>query len=415
MERSTSVALALLGLIILTGASEGFASDEGSNLLLNPGAEAGQNGHPSVWFAAQVPADGLRMWQDLEHAHEGRASLAIANTHDYEQPVSNNWAQDVQTVPTGQTVVLAAYIRTENADAANVCVQCWDLEGKNMLAFASTPVFRGSQDWVLARANPIVVPEDTKSIIVRAALTGKGRVWFDDLTLATASAGSQPTSATAPAGEAKVSVDEKLREKVPGRIIQVLPVRKDCMVLSYIPQWSHGNIDNIAVANNDGGVRTLVDWGSIPAAEARREDRRFLLALYSRETTAKPSPGAIQVCEILGDWPERTPWASQPRYAPKPVGESQFEPDEGWKIFDVTSLVRDQAKAGRRNHGVMLRFSREDRSGNKADWSGYAFASRECPREQGQHRPVLLVVEPAKPAGSQPAEASRATDRVSQP
>ena len=43
------------------------------------------------------------------------------------------------------------------------------------------------------------------------------------------------------------------------------------MVLAYLPDWNFGNVDNLGIGNNDGGVRTLIDWPAIPADEARRQ------------------------------------------------------------------------------------------------------------------------------------------------
>ena len=71
----------------------------------------------------------------------------------------------------------------------------------------------------------------------------------------------------------------------------------------------------------------------------------------------------------------------------------QFEPGTGWKLFDVTPIVRVEAKAGKKGHGVLLRFLSEDFAERGADWSGYQFVSREGTGEWARRHPVLLVVE----------------------
>src|SRR6476619_5800547 len=118
------------------------------NLLLNPGAEQGKGDNPSVWERASVPADGLEMKRSTTAVKDGNASLMIANDHKYDKPVANNWMQSLQKVPHGAVLRVAAEIRTRDADSANVCLQCWDITGEKMLAFGSTPVIRGDQDWI---------------------------------------------------------------------------------------------------------------------------------------------------------------------------------------------------------------------------------------------------------------------------
>src|SRR5207248_65742 len=96
--------------------------------------------------------------------------------------------------------------------------------------------------------------------------------------------------------------DRDLARLVRGEIVRQVPVAKDCMVLSYLPKWAHGEVDNLAVANNDGGVRTLVDWWELGRDVATSADRVYL-ALYSRKTTAVGSAGSIQAFPVLDGWP----------------------------------------------------------------------------------------------------------------
>ena len=86
----------------------------------------------------------------------------------------------------------------------------------------------------------------------------------------------------------KANVNPDLVKLVPGSIVRTIPVSKDCMILSYLPDWNFGNVDNLGIGNNDGGVRTLIDWPAIPVDEASSADRRFLIALYSRKTISHP-------------------------------------------------------------------------------------------------------------------------------
>ncbi len=193
------------------------------------------------------------------------------------------------------------------------------------------------------------------------------------------------------------AVDPELAELAEGRVIRAEIVTKDGMILSYIPAWNHGDVDNIGFGNSGGGNRTLIEWKDIPEKEASDPDYQFLIALYSRETFSHPHPGPIHAFEITEDWPERISWQTQPKYDPDPVGTYKFKPGKGWKVFDITPLVRAQSKAGRKNHGVLLRFLSEDFSAGPNDnHSDYRFVSREGTGEWEKRRPVLLVVKANK-------------------
>jgi hypothetical protein len=200
--------------------------------------------------------------------------------------------------------------------------------------------------------------------------------------------------------EQRATVDEELAKLVSDRIIRAVPVSKDGMILSYIPTWDHGDVDNIGLGNNDGGNRALLGWRDLSAAEAGAADHRFLIALYSRETVHHPRPGSIHAFEITQDWPERVSWKTQPRYDADPIGTYEFKPGTGWKVFDITPLVRAQSKAGRKSHGVLLRFLSEDFPSGSAEFdshSDYKCVSREGTGEWENRRPLLLVVKAAKP------------------
>jgi RNA polymerase sigma factor (sigma-70 family) len=191
-----------------------------------------------------------------------------------------------------------------------------------------------------------------------------------------------------------VAIDQDLAKRAPGAIVRGVPVTKDCMILAYLPDQNVGHVDNFGLANNHGGVRVVIDWPGLPADEASVPDHRFILALYSRRTTSHPPAGRIHALELLEDWRELTSWSHMPRHDPEPFATYQFEPGEGWKLFDITPMVREQAKAHRTGHGVLLRFFSEDFSGTS--WSGYDLVSREGAGEWAGRHPVLLIVKDAK-------------------
>jgi hypothetical protein len=158
------------------------------------------------------------------------------------------------------------------------------------------------------------------------------------------------------------------------------------MVLAYMEDWAHGNLDNIGIGNNSGGARLLVEWRQ-PKGELK--GRRFLLALFARGVTL-PADGAadsaaekpkIRILPIHKEWEELTSWKTRPPTPEEPAAEATFQSGEGWKVFDVTPLVRAGAP------GAMVRFAREDLP--PGEGSSYHFVSREG---DALHQPVLLVV-----------------------
>jgi hypothetical protein len=345
---------------------------EPTNFVANGGAEAGKGDQPSLWFQAMIPADELTFRRDTQTAHTGNASLYIENHHRYQETVCNNWAQKLSAAPVGKTLELSGWIKTQDADSVNICLQCWDATEKNMLGFASTPIVRGDSDWQQLTSDPVIVPEGTKVVMVRAALTGLGKVWFDDISV---------TETTEPATK-PMSASEKadLQRQLPGEVLATIPIDRDQMILAYMPDWAYGKVDNLAVANNQGGVRTMFGW---PKIDPNLAGSRFILACYAKD--ARGAAGKIAAYPILGQWDEQTSWQKQPKCASDASAEFEFQPTGGWKTFDITKIV-----SAPEAQGVMLRFKAEDKT--EKDWSGYQFVSREGEKEWSDRRPMLLVV-----------------------
>ncbi len=132
------------------------------------------------WNKAWMPAPGLTMARGDQFGKPW--PLSIENTHEYGFPVANNWSFVVTSFRPNSAVRLSALIRTESAHQANVCVQCWSKSGQ-LVGFVSTVVVTGSSDWQRCHSELLSIPENTDRVMVRAALTGTGKVWFDDVEL----------------------------------------------------------------------------------------------------------------------------------------------------------------------------------------------------------------------------------------
>jgi RNA polymerase sigma factor (sigma-70 family) len=208
---------------------------------------------------------------------------------------------------------------------------------------------------------------------------------------------AQPPSNESPGATQSVLVTPELAKIVADPIVRATHLSKDCMILSYLPDWAFGNVDNIGIGNNGGGVRTLLDWPEIPQQEADAPDRRFVVALYARQTISHPPAGRIHAFAIHADWSELTSWKTKPAYDPNPAISSRFVPGTGWKLFDVTPIVRQDAKAGRKGNGALLRFLNEDFAPRgDENFSDYKFVSREGAGEWADRRPLLLIIKSSK-------------------
>ena len=103
-------------------------------------------------------------------------------------------------------------------------------------------------------------------------------------------------------------------EAAPGPIVRAVPVSKDWMVLSYMPDWNFGNVNNIGIGNRRRQPHADRVAPRSPPRRPTDPDRRFLLAIYARQTVSNPPAGPIVACEVLEKWNEQTSWKTRPRY-----------------------------------------------------------------------------------------------------
>lgn len=166
----------LMGLSIFVS---GFGAAE--NLLTNPGFEQGTSG----WSRAYIPASGLEMVCETGVAHSGDRSIAIKNTHVYDQPTYNNWRQYIEGSTLkdleGQIVNLSVFVKTEDAEEAYCIILCTNADWE-MLAVDSTADVAGTTDWTVHHTG-LVVPAGTTKLVVMLGLLGMGKVWYDDVSL----------------------------------------------------------------------------------------------------------------------------------------------------------------------------------------------------------------------------------------
>ena len=168
------------------------------------------------------------------------------------------------------------------------------------------------------------------------------------------------------------------------------------MVLSYIPGWNFGSVDNIGIGNNEGGVRTLIDWPRIPLDEASATgpaipDRSLCaadnLAPARRTDPRLRDPGGLVRDDVVDD--------------PAPVrigagGHLRFRARRRLDALRYHTASPPPRSDGRRGTGSFSgsrpRTSRQVRE----TFSDYKLVSREGDGQWANRRPVLLVVKAAK-------------------
>ena len=176
----------MLGLLLLT-----LVAGAEPDLLQNPGFEQVSAGLPDHWNVfvmdyaplekPDVPAQG---GVDTA-AHEGRFAAFLYNPVPYRSEPCNNWSQVVWGDLAGKKLRLAGAVKTQDATAAALWVQCWQRTPYKLLSVASTsdrtPI-TGTADWRDVEMT-VDVPSGTGFVMVRCVLRGKGKAWFDSLSL----------------------------------------------------------------------------------------------------------------------------------------------------------------------------------------------------------------------------------------
>ena len=131
----------------------------------------------------------------------------------------------------------------------------------------------------------------------------------------------------------------------------------------------------------------------VPADEAASQTRRFVLAMHATGTSDTEA-NCLQMHEVLGDWDGKGKSTAEvpPKVSDEVVAEYGFETDPGWKLFDVTRLVRRRAKRGGEAFGVMLRFA------DPEEPARYKFERDDRDMVRAPFQPALLVVEAGEAA-----------------
>jgi hypothetical protein len=161
------------------------ALGQGENLLENPGFETVVAGVPANWSVFVLPMAGAEGRVDYEASADGLASVMLHTPRPYADDPANNWSQHILLDLTGANLIVSALIKTKDATAASILVQCSQRSPYRIISSATThreTPFAGTQDWTPVET-AITVPPGTDFVTVRCVLEGAGTAWFDGLSV----------------------------------------------------------------------------------------------------------------------------------------------------------------------------------------------------------------------------------------
>lgn len=156
----------------------------GTNLIANYGFEVGTRGQMWGW-AQEGLGQGAVIYRDDHTSHSGMASAAV-NTGDA-SVIDAGWFMKLDELPRAHEVIFEGYIKTEGlyGEAYLEVLAEGKAEGEEdsyVLVGASSDDVDGGSDWTLSSVRCYIPPEAT-AVWLEVGLYGKGRAWFDDLSL----------------------------------------------------------------------------------------------------------------------------------------------------------------------------------------------------------------------------------------
>jgi hypothetical protein len=146
----------------------------GTNLLTNPGMEAGETA-PTGWSSTWAGTGKVASRRDTQVFRTGPAALRVEAVGG---AAKGNASQALDGVA-GRQVRVTGWVRTEAGTSAQVGLGAFDADWK-MLAWETIHVAPGGQDWT-AFERTVAVPAGAVHVNLATGIDGAGKAWFDDL------------------------------------------------------------------------------------------------------------------------------------------------------------------------------------------------------------------------------------------
>lgn len=152
------------------------------NILKNPSFEENDFKH---WIKANDFFPNVTLSYSDEKQKEGTYSFHINSEEKYfdrGEPVSVFIYQRISKVPINKKLVFNAYIKTHDVEAAFISLELYDSKD-SLLTVTNTDLIEGTNDWTYCTTWLRTQNENIKYMLVKCALEGRGKVWFDKLEL----------------------------------------------------------------------------------------------------------------------------------------------------------------------------------------------------------------------------------------
>jgi hypothetical protein len=139
-----------------------------------------------VWgWTGSGTEQGETVYRDDGVARSGMASAAIStNGADI---AGAGWYMRLDELPLEHDVFFSGYIRTEGLSGGAYLRITLETEdegdgGTIVLGWIFSETVAGDNDWTLISVD-VHIPPETTGVWLEAGLSGRGRAWFDDLSL----------------------------------------------------------------------------------------------------------------------------------------------------------------------------------------------------------------------------------------
>lgn len=152
------------------------------NILKNPSFEENEFKH---WIKANDFFPNVILSYSDENQKEGTHSFHISSEEkffDRGEPVSVFIYQRISKVPINKKLVFNAYIKTHDVDAAFISLELYD-GNDSLLTVTNTDLIEGTTEWTYCTTWLRTQNKNIKYMLVKCALEGRGKVWFDKLEL----------------------------------------------------------------------------------------------------------------------------------------------------------------------------------------------------------------------------------------
>ena len=153
----------------------------GTNLVANYGFEVGTRERVPGWLRIYSP-QGAVSYRDEDEAHEGFASAAV---YAGEAPVQGaGWITRITELPLDHDVVVEGQVKTDMDQGGAYLAAVYEYEegGERRSEFAFSPGASGAGGWT-PQSVRLHIPPEAVAVYVEALVFGRGRAWFDDITL----------------------------------------------------------------------------------------------------------------------------------------------------------------------------------------------------------------------------------------